>query len=146
MSDSTYQVPIGPQHPALKEPENFLLTVDGEEIIDVKIRLGYVHRGGEKAFEARTYVQGLYLIERVCGICAQAHQLCYVNNLESMMEIEAPPRALANPSSSFRSSFFFYLTVDRRNHHCSFALRACSHLLEYVVASFKVSNVLEPAF
>ena len=93
MSDSTYQVPIGPQHPALKEPENFLLTVDGEEIIDVKIRLGYVHRGGEKAFENRTYVQGMYLVERVCGICAQAHQLCYVNNLESLMEIEVPPRA-----------------------------------------------------
>jgi NADH-quinone oxidoreductase subunit D len=93
MSESTYTVPIGPQHPALKEPENFTLTVDGEEIIDVKIRLGYVHRGGEKAFENRTYVQNLYLIERVCGICAMAHQLCYVNNIESMMEIEVPPRA-----------------------------------------------------
>lgn len=93
MSESTYQVPIGPQHPALKEPENFLLTVDGEQIIDAKIRLGYVHRGGEKALENRTYVQGMYLIERICGICAMAHQLCYVNNLESMMDIEAPPRA-----------------------------------------------------
>ena len=93
MSESTYTVPIGPQHPALKEPENSTLTVDGEEIIDVKIRLGYVHRGGEKAFENRTYVQNMYLIERVCGICAMAHQLCYVNNIEPMMDIEAPPRA-----------------------------------------------------
>jgi membrane-bound hydrogenase subunit alpha len=93
MSESTFQVPIGPQHPALKEPENFLLTVDGEQIIDAKIRLGYVHRGGEKALENRTYVQGMYLVERICGICAMAHQLCYVNNLESMMDIEVPPRA-----------------------------------------------------
>ena len=93
MQESTYTVPIGPQHPALKEPENFELTVDGEEIIDVKIRLGYVHRGAEKAFESRTYVQNLYLIERVCGICAMAHQLCYVNNIESMLDIEVPQRA-----------------------------------------------------
>ncbi len=93
MPVSTFKVPIGPQHPALKEPENFTLTVDGEEIIDVKIRLGYVHRGGEKAFENRTYVQGMYLVERICGICAMAHQLCFVNNIESLLGIEAPPRA-----------------------------------------------------
>ena len=30
---SEIKVPIGPQHPALEEPELFLLTVDGEEIV-----------------------------------------------------------------------------------------------------------------
>jgi len=50
LSETTFTVPFGPQHPALKEPENFMFTVDGERVVDVKIRLGYVHRGGEKAF------------------------------------------------------------------------------------------------
>ena len=38
-------VPIGPQHPALKEPGHFEFTVDGEVVTNATIRLGYVHRG-----------------------------------------------------------------------------------------------------
>jgi NADH-quinone oxidoreductase subunit D len=93
MSESIFTVPVGPQHPAFKEPENVTLTLDGEQVIDAKIRLGYVHRGAEKAFENRTYVQNLYLVERICGICAMAHQLCYVNNIETLLGIGVPPRA-----------------------------------------------------
>ena len=44
----TFVVPIGPQHPALKEPGHFELTVDGEIVTHAAIRLGYVHRGIEK--------------------------------------------------------------------------------------------------
>lgn len=93
MSETTFTVPVGPQHPALKEPENFMISVDGERVVDVKIRLGYVHRGGEKAFEARNYTQGLYLVERICGICAMAHQLCYANNIEALLGVTIPRRA-----------------------------------------------------
>jgi NADH-quinone oxidoreductase subunit D len=93
LSDSSFTIPIGPQHPALKEPENIAVTIDGEYVVDAKVRLGYVHRGGEKAFEARTYTQGLYLAERVCGICAMAHQLCYANNVEGLLGITPPRRA-----------------------------------------------------
>ena len=51
---SEFIIPIGPQHPALKEPENFMLTVDGEYVVDVRARIGYNHRGIEKAMEDRT--------------------------------------------------------------------------------------------
>ena len=93
MSDSSFTIPIGPQNPALKEPEHITVTIDGEYVVDAKVRLGYVHRGGEKAFEARTYTQGLYLVERICGICAMAHQLCYANNVEGLLGITPPRRA-----------------------------------------------------
>jgi len=46
-------VPIGPQHPALKEPGHFEFAVDGEIITGARMRLGYVHRGIEKATEQR---------------------------------------------------------------------------------------------
>jgi Ni,Fe-hydrogenase III large subunit len=39
------RVPFGPVHPALKEPISFKVTVRKEEILDVDIRLGHVHRG-----------------------------------------------------------------------------------------------------
>lgn len=44
----SFEIPIGPQHPALKEPISLRMTVEGEVIKDADIRLGYNHRGVEK--------------------------------------------------------------------------------------------------
>lgn len=90
---STIKVPLGPQHPALKEPGNFLFEVDGETVVDVKPRIGYNHRGIEKAFELRTYMQNIYLAERICGICSDAHTTCYTQAIEELSGVEAPPRS-----------------------------------------------------
>lgn len=93
MSDRQFVIPIGPQHPALKEPESFYFTVDGETVIDVEPRIGYNHRGIEKAMEVRTYIQNLYITERVCGICSNAHQTAYTGSVEEAGGIEIPERA-----------------------------------------------------
>jgi len=86
-------VPIGPQHPALKEPGHFEFTVDGETVTAANVRLGYVHRGIEKATEDRNWTQNLYLLERICGICSHTHALCYSLGVEALAEVTAPPRA-----------------------------------------------------
>jgi ech hydrogenase subunit E len=88
-------VPIGPQHPALKEPGHFEFTVDGEIITAASVRLGYVHRGIEKTAENRTWIQNLYLLERVCGICSHVHALAYTLGVENLANITVPPRAQA---------------------------------------------------
>ena len=93
MSD-TFVLPVGPQHPALKEPTSFRFKVDGEYIVDADLRLGYNHRGIEKGCEARTYVQDTYLLERVCGICSNAHMTCFAQGVEKLMGIEPPMRGL----------------------------------------------------
>jgi membrane-bound hydrogenase subunit alpha len=87
------KIPIGPQHPALKEPESFLITLHGEKITAASVRLGYNHRGIEKACEERTYVQGLYLVERICGICSHSHSTCFVQAVEEIAGIQVPARA-----------------------------------------------------
>jgi NADH-quinone oxidoreductase subunit D len=87
------KIPIGPQHPALKEPESFLISLSGERIKDVGMRLGYNHRGMEKAAEQRTYVQDIYLLERICGICSHSHSTAFVQAVEEIAGIEIPPRA-----------------------------------------------------
>jgi len=92
-SESVFEVPIGPQHPALKEPAMFMFKVDGEYVVDVDANVNYNHRGMEKAAESRTYIQNLYLMERVCGICSFTHQLCFSQGVEQLLEVEAPPRA-----------------------------------------------------
>lgn len=87
-------IPIGPQHPALKEPESFLVTLSGEKIMKFSARLGYNHRGIEKACEARTYLQDVYLTERICGICSHAHSTCFVQAVEEIAALDVPKRAL----------------------------------------------------
>jgi NADH-quinone oxidoreductase subunit D len=86
-------IPIGPQHPALKEPESFMIDLRGEKIDAVRIRLGYNHRGIEKGCEQRSYTQDLYLVERICGICSFSHSTAFVHAVEEIAALEVPPRA-----------------------------------------------------
>jgi NADH-quinone oxidoreductase subunit D len=87
-------IPIGPQHPALKEPLSFLLTVEGEQIMESVLRIGYVHRGLERIFQSRSYVQNVHVVERICGICSHIHTTAYCQGVEALLELEIPPRAL----------------------------------------------------
>ncbi len=88
-------IPIGPQHPALKEPGHFEFTVDGEIVTAASVRLGYAHRGIEKATESRNWTQNMYLLERICGICSHIHALAYCLGVEKLAGVSAPPRAQA---------------------------------------------------
>ncbi len=90
-----FTISIGPQHPALKEPGSFQFTVDGEIVTKAYVRLGYAHRGIEKATEQRNYTQDLYLLERICGICSHIHATAYCLAVEKLANVEAPPRAQA---------------------------------------------------
>ncbi|NLO04333.1 MAG: NADH dehydrogenase subunit [candidate division WS1 bacterium] len=85
--------PVGPQHPALKEPENLRFSVDGELVVDADIRIGYVHRSIERSCSERNYVQDLYLCERVCGICSNAHTQAFCQAVEKIAGVEIPERA-----------------------------------------------------
>jgi NADH-quinone oxidoreductase subunit D len=88
-------IPIGPQHPALKEPGHFEFTVEGEVVTGASVRLGYAHRGIEKGVEARSWVQDLYLLERICGICSHSHAMAFTLGVEQLAGVTAPPRAQA---------------------------------------------------
>lgn len=92
---NTFVVPIGPQHPALKEPAHFEFGVDGEIVTSARMRLGYAHRGIEKLAESRNWFQNLYLFEHVCGICSHTHSTTYSMGVEKLAQVEAPPRASA---------------------------------------------------
>ena len=86
-------IPMGPQHPSLKEPGCFTITLEGEKVVNAVVGVGYNHRGLEKACEARTYLQDLYLIERVCGICSHTHSTAFCQGLEELAGIQIPLRA-----------------------------------------------------
>ena len=80
---TSYHIPIGPIHPALKEPVYFEFEIDGERIVDVNVKLGHVHRGVEWASRKRNPIQVLYLAERICGICSYCHPAAFTLAVEA---------------------------------------------------------------
>jgi NADH-quinone oxidoreductase subunit D len=86
-------IPIGPQHPLLKEPLSMMVDIAGEKVLGGSLRLGYVHRGIERLAQQRTYVQNVHLIERICGICSHVHTTAYCYAVEALLGIEIPPRS-----------------------------------------------------
>ena len=88
-------IPIGPQHPALKEPGHFEFAIEGEVVQAASVRLGYAHRGIEKGTESRNWAQNLYLLERICGICSHIHATAYCLGVEQLAGVEVPLRAQA---------------------------------------------------
>ncbi len=91
--EDSYSIPLGPQHPALIEPEYLKVHLDGETIVDVDINIGFMHRGIEKALQQRTYMHDRFLIEKICGICSSIHTLSYCGAVEKLAEIDIPERA-----------------------------------------------------
>jgi len=90
---STYKLQIGPTHPAFKEPVRFEFEVDGEHILNCDIDMGYTHRGIEKVAVERNFIQIIYLLERVCGICSFSHPMGYCLAVENAADMEVPARA-----------------------------------------------------
>jgi NADH-quinone oxidoreductase subunit D len=86
-------IPIGPQHPLLKEPISVNIEVSGEDVLGGSLRIGYVHRGIERLAQERTYVQNVHLIERICGICSHVHTTTFCYAVEDLLGVEIPPRA-----------------------------------------------------
>ena len=91
---ATYTIPVGPIHPALKEPIRLALSVDGEEIVDADVFVGQVHRGIEwLGMNRNNPIQSIYLAERICGICNICHPFAFVMAIEHATGITPPPRA-----------------------------------------------------
>ena len=120
MSNATYQIPIGPIHPAFKEPVMFEFEIEGERIKDVNVYLGQVHRGIEWAGTKRNFIQVLYLAERICGICSYCHPTAFTLAVERAAGIEVPERAE-------------YLRVIQGELE-----RICSHILWAGVAAHEI--------
>jgi membrane-bound hydrogenase subunit alpha len=91
---ATYTIPIGPVHPALKEPIQLMLEIEGEKVVNTDVRVGQVHRSIEwLGMNRNNPVQSLYVAERICGICNICHPLCLAIAVEQATNITVPDRA-----------------------------------------------------
>ncbi len=94
LGDTCHEVAVGPIHAGVIEPGHFRFQCHGEEVLHLEISLGYQHRGIEEALLQGPTKSSLRQIETISGDSTIAHSLAYHQNLESLMGIEVPPRAL----------------------------------------------------
>ena len=85
-------LPVGPIHAGIIEPGEFAFTIAGEAIEDLRIRLGYAHRGIERLFQSHLHLlDGWWLAEQVSGDSSFAHSLAYCRAAETLADARVPP-------------------------------------------------------
>jgi NADH-quinone oxidoreductase subunit D len=95
LSDDLLVVNMGPQHPSTHGVLRLLLTLDGENVVDIEPIVGYLHTGIEKTTEYRTWQQGVTLVTRADYLSPFFNELAYCLSAEKLLGIQAPPRAQA---------------------------------------------------
>ncbi len=86
-------IPFGPQHPVLPEPVHLDLVIEDERVLEAIPSIGFIHRGLERLVEKNEYMEMVYVIERICGICSFGHGWGYCAAVEGVMGIQVPDRA-----------------------------------------------------
>ena len=85
---------MGPQHPSTHGVLRLIVTLDGENIVDVRPDIGYLHSSVEKMMEYRTYLQNIALVDRGMDyLAAMANEEVWVLATERLAKIEVPERA-----------------------------------------------------
>jgi Ni,Fe-hydrogenase III large subunit/Ni,Fe-hydrogenase III component G len=92
--DGVHEIPVGPVHAGIIEPGHFRFQVVGEKVLRLEERLGFVHKGIEKRFEAMPAMTGHRLAGRVSGDSTVAYAWAYAQALEAIVGRAPPPRAL----------------------------------------------------
>jgi NADH-quinone oxidoreductase subunit D len=88
-------VNMGPQHPSTHGVLRLLLTLDGEEVVDLRPIVGYLHTGIEKNAEYRNWQQAVTFVTRADYLSPFFNELAFCLSAERLLGIEAPPRARA---------------------------------------------------
>lgn len=86
-------ISMGPQHPSTHGVLRVELTLDGETVVGCQPIIGYLHTGIEKTFEAKTYVQGVVLTDRMDYLNPLGNNLAYALSIEKLLGCEIPERA-----------------------------------------------------
>jgi len=93
-SDDDVVLDLSPLHPSSHGGLQLALTLDGDVIVAAEPRIGFMHRGAEKLFEARDYRQVVMLANRHDWLSAFSNELGIVMAVERMLGMEVPPRAV----------------------------------------------------
>jgi Ni,Fe-hydrogenase III large subunit len=91
--EGLHQIPVGPVHAGIIEPGHFRFTANGETVVRLEARLGYVHRGLEGLIRGADIEHGARLAGRASGDSTVAYSYAFARAVEAALGAEAPPRA-----------------------------------------------------
>jgi Ni,Fe-hydrogenase III large subunit len=92
--ENLHQIPVGPVHAGIIEPGHFRFTANGETVVRLEQRLGYVHKGTEGLMTGATLAHGAKLAGRISGDSTVAYALAFARATEAALGIEVAPRAV----------------------------------------------------
>ena len=92
--DNLHQIPVGPVHAGIIEPGHFRFTANGETIVRLEQRLGYVHKGIEGLMRGATLERGAKLAARTSGDSTVAYAFAFAHAVEAALGTGVPPRAV----------------------------------------------------
>jgi Ni,Fe-hydrogenase III large subunit len=89
-----HQIPVGPVHAGIIEPGHFRFSANGELVVRLEERLGYVHKGVERLMTGAPLDRAARLAARVSGDSTVAYSLGFAQAVESALGVEVPRRAI----------------------------------------------------
>ena len=95
MGESLHQIPVGPVHAGIIEPGHFRFHANGEAVVRLEERLGYVHKGVEALCSRADIAKAGAIVARISGDSTVAYGLAFARAVEAALGWQPPPRALA---------------------------------------------------
>ena len=92
--ESLHQIPVGPVHAGIIEPGHFRFTANGETVVRLEERLGYVHKGIGALMTGAPIERAATLAARVSGDSTVAFSLAFARAVEDAVGLEVPPRGV----------------------------------------------------
>jgi Ni,Fe-hydrogenase III large subunit len=92
--ESLHQIPVGPVHAGIIEPGHFRFTANGEHVVRLEQRFGYVHKGIESLMAGATLDKAAALAGRTSGDSTVAYSYAFALAVESALTTTPPPRAI----------------------------------------------------
>lgn len=83
----------GPNHPGVTGNMSIELTLAGDEVVEAKTHVGYLHRGFEKLIERRLFIQGMQTSIRMCVAEPDSNEYVFNACVEQLAGIEIPEMA-----------------------------------------------------
>jgi len=91
--EGLHEIPVGPVHAGIIEPGHFRFTANGETVVRLEERLGYVHRGINKLIEGASLDVAARLAARTSGDSSVAYSFAFARAAEAALGVTPPPRA-----------------------------------------------------
>src|SRR4029079_16757712 len=89
--EGLHQIPVGPVHAGIIEPGHFRFTANGEYIVRLEQRLGYVHKGIESLMAGATLDKAARIAGRTSGDSTVAYALAFARAVEAALDVSVPP-------------------------------------------------------